>query len=887
MSEYISKNLAGVNVNEISGNPLQSDITFHGFTASPLLGTPQGISLYMDGVRMNQPFGDTVSWDLIPKNAISNMQLYSGSNPLFGLNTLGGAISIQTKDGRNNQGGAVQFTTGSWGRKLGEFEYGGVSKDNSVDYFVAGTWFNEEGWRDHSASDNKQLFTKLGWQGEKTSLKFTYAYSEGDMNGNGLVPRSMLASDYNRVYSWPDNTKNRSQFANLQWDHYFNDDLAFSGNVYYRHMNSSTLNGDVNNDVFPSVIIPGLNFGFAQTSSLPSTSARWLGQTIISNASGNSTLSVNDTTLLQRCLANVGVGQEAGEKCTGLLTGTTNSSENIGFSSQLTGTEKIWGFKNTFLLGGGFDFSKSHFKQSTQFGSLNANGSITPTGVYEVAASDIVSNDSLLDNAVNLKGKTDTASIFAADTFEVNDKFNITGSGRYNYTILTNSDQMKHYNTYIGNAYAAGLDDGYNFYNDTGTSTLPGETFTFAQLITAAQTSSPTTAMKKVDYNTPISSASLSGRHVYHRFNPSIGFTYDPIETLNLYGTYSEGSRAPTTIELGCANPEQPCKLPNSMAGDPDLKQVVAKTWSAGVRGKLNDLAWAADVYTTTNYDDIQFIGQSTSGDGYFSNVGKTKRQGFDLSFMQELGKWTLGGSYSYIDATYDSQETRTSNANGSGQLYCSKNNGTDCVITASDIATNAKIGYTSTSVGTDFAVTATQAAHLTTGTPVAGDIALNNNYTYWRQININKGDRLPLVPRNILKLNLGYKFDEKLSFSANTFTVSNANINGNENGGDSNGKIAGYTTLNLSAAYRATPEWLVFAKVSNVFDKQYETAGQLGVNGLSSSGVPTIAGSTATSSYASGISEAFVAPGAPRAAWIGVRYEFAGRKPSVSSNKD
>ena len=59
------------------------------------------------------------------------------------------------------------------------------------------------------------------------------------------------------------------------------------------------------------------------------------------------------------------------------------------------------------------------------------------------------------------------------------------------------------------------------------------------------------------------------------RFNPAAGVTYNARQGVNLYAGYSEGSRAPTSIELGCADPNQPCKLPNAMAGDPPLDQVV------------------------------------------------------------------------------------------------------------------------------------------------------------------------------------------------------------------------------------------------------------------------------------------------------------------------
>ena len=108
VADYLNRNFSGVNVSESADNPFQLDIYYHGFTASPLLGTPEGLSVYVDGVRVNESFGDTVNWDLIPESAISTVSLISGSNPVFGLNTLGGALSIQTKSGHDNPGTAAR-----------------------------------------------------------------------------------------------------------------------------------------------------------------------------------------------------------------------------------------------------------------------------------------------------------------------------------------------------------------------------------------------------------------------------------------------------------------------------------------------------------------------------------------------------------------------------------------------------------------------------------------------------------------------------------------------------------------------------------------------------------------------------------------------------------
>jgi iron complex outermembrane receptor protein len=98
MVDYLNNNFSGITVSESDGNPFQIDVYYHGFTASPLLGTPEGLSVYVDGVRVNESFGDTVNWDLIPEYAINTVSLISGSNPVFGLNTLGGALSVRTKN---------------------------------------------------------------------------------------------------------------------------------------------------------------------------------------------------------------------------------------------------------------------------------------------------------------------------------------------------------------------------------------------------------------------------------------------------------------------------------------------------------------------------------------------------------------------------------------------------------------------------------------------------------------------------------------------------------------------------------------------------------------------------------------------------------------------
>ena len=194
LSDFLNRRLNGVHLNEIQGNPYQSDLNYRGYTASPLLGTPQGMSIYMDGVRMNQAFGDSVSWDLIPRIAISEVTLLPGSNPLFGLNTLGGAVAVETKDGLSAPGMSLQLVYGSKQRRTAEMEHGGAFKD--LNWYAASNLFFDEGWRDSSPTNVRQFFGRLGWRPAKTDLNLKVSYANNSLTGNQLQEARLLARDY-------------------------------------------------------------------------------------------------------------------------------------------------------------------------------------------------------------------------------------------------------------------------------------------------------------------------------------------------------------------------------------------------------------------------------------------------------------------------------------------------------------------------------------------------------------------------------------------------------------------------------------------------------------------------------------------------------------------
>ncbi len=228
LTDFLNNNFSGISISESQDNPFQADVNYHGFTASPLLGTPEGLSVYVDGVRVNEAFGDTVNWDLIPEAAIANVTL-SGTNPAFGLNTLGGALAVQTKSGRSSPGTELQGYGGSFGRRAFEGATGGVA--GAFDYFLAGNYFDEDGWRDLSPSKVKQLFGKTGWQNGTTDLHLSYTWADTDLIGNGTTPESMLAVRRASIYSAPDFTNNKLNFVNATGSHLLSGDIVVSGNL--------------------------------------------------------------------------------------------------------------------------------------------------------------------------------------------------------------------------------------------------------------------------------------------------------------------------------------------------------------------------------------------------------------------------------------------------------------------------------------------------------------------------------------------------------------------------------------------------------------------------------------------------------------------------------
>ena len=243
LPELLKTQLASVNLNDVQNNPFQPDLQYRGFTASPLLGLPQGISVYLNGGRVNEAFGDTVHWDLMPLDAIDTVSLYSGSNPLFGQNTLGGALALRTKTGFSFNANEIDLQAGQFGQKAASVESGG--NNDHWAYYVNLNHYEEDGWRDYSPSEVQQLFTSLAYKSDKMHLDMNLFMADNELLGNGASPIELLDIEGREaVYTHPDQTNNELTHVNITGDFVLTNTLSLTANMFYRDTQTQSINGD-------------------------------------------------------------------------------------------------------------------------------------------------------------------------------------------------------------------------------------------------------------------------------------------------------------------------------------------------------------------------------------------------------------------------------------------------------------------------------------------------------------------------------------------------------------------------------------------------------------------------------------------------------------------
>ncbi len=672
LPQTLARQAPGVTVGNVSGNDFQPDLSYRGFDATAVSGTPIGLAVYQNGVRINEAFGDTVNWELIPENAIDRTAIIAG-NPIFGLNALGGAVTITMKNGFTWQGFEGDVRGGSFGRAQEEFQYGKQMGDYSV--YVAGTQINDGGWRADGNSQISNFYGDVGYKANGFESHLQLTAGDSQLGAAAFTPLQELQSNWNSIYTAPQTTENK--MAMLAWtgSYAYSPTLSFQGGAYLRGFNQKHVDGN-STDVEPCPPFSCLG------DDAPTPVHDTFGNVIPDLSNGGTT--------------------DLGE-----IDRNWTQSRSLGASVQAVDTDKLAGHDNTLTVGASLDYGWTRFNGNSQLGVVPAfvNNSLPVIGLPFL----IDEPDSFL-NPISVHANNTYTGVYALDTYSVNDRLTVTAGARFNYA-------------------------GINLDGENG--------------------------------------ALLNGFSNFFHVNPTVGFTYKLTPDINFYAGYAMTNRAPTPLELGCADPNNPCIIDGFLSSDPKLKQVVGQTFELGFRGQnalaplgpqWGKLQWSAGLFRTTLNNDILPLQSPANGFGFFSNVGTTLRQGAEVSAQWTGDKWSAYANYTYLDAIYLTTFMEPSPFNPSADA-------------------NGEIP-------------------ITNGTQVAG------------------------IPKNTVKIGVDYAVTDKWKVGADMVAASGQVIFGNENGALP--QVPGYAVFGLHTSYQVGKQVQVYGLIQNIFDQRYYTAGGL-----------------------------------------------------------
>ena len=609
LTDYLHSNTPSVTINSAQNNPLQPDLQFRGFSASPLLGLSQGLVVYQNGARVNEPLGDAVNWDLVSDSGIDRVSLLAGGNPLFGLNALGGAISLDMKTGFTYLGSAAEILGGSWGRVKSTLQAGG--NDGVWGYYANISFFREDGWRDLSDSDALNLYAGASYRGASFESDLGVFYADTDLIGNGSSPKGLLEISRKAIFTAPDITENEMKMFTLESKKYFGEAFSVTNNMFYRDVSTNSFNGDGSDYSVCELdagekLIDGFDEDKLELIGLDDDDVcedNVLGASSVPQLEDRLNAYFDDAELHFNL-------EDLTNKVYG---GTTFSSEAInnissrdqksyGLDLQSLYTSKFLQYDSVFFAGFGYHRGTSKFDSKTELATLDPISRSTQgrgLGTF------------LTDEETKVSTSSTTWSAYFLETVDYENLVSVSLGGRYNRTRVV-------------------LKDRTNLHPE------------------------------------------IEGRHLFQRFNPTVSGVLRFNSSVDLYASYSESSRAPTPIELACNDDvfeiaraaaslrgDDPddidfeCRLPNAFLADPPLDQVVAESIEVGSRGSFKRLNYQLSFFRTNSKNDIIF--QTTGrGRGLFSNVDNTRRQGIESSIAGKYHRLSWATSYSYIKATFE-----------------------------------------------------------------------------------------------------------------------------------------------------------------------------------------------------------------------------------------
>ena len=670
-----ARRMGSVNLNDEQGNPYQPDFVYRGFEASPISGIAEGLAVYQNGSRLNEALGDNVNWDLLPQFAVNRLTVQS-NNPAFGLNALGGAVTLDMKNAFNSPGGDIEVSHGNFGNTNGYAAYG--FRDGNIGAYAAIGGTKDGGFRFFSPTDLRQGYGDLGYEDDTTRIHASVTAANNYIGAVGPTPVEMLAADPRSVFTYPQSMHNEMQMLQLTGSFKATDAILLSASAYYRHFEQHLTDGNTT-DV-TQCTNDGDFFCLEGNSLYPDD--------VLYDNTGNQV----PTSVLPD-------GATPGE-----TDFTTTNTNTVGGAFQVTLTAPLGIMQNDFALGLSFDHSVTHYAAYGELGTIEPNLDVVGSGVIIDQGLSATASPPI-EEPVSVRPTTDYYGVFFTDTLSLTPNLAWTLSGRWNRAQIEVTD-------------------------------LLGE--------------------------------GLDSSHSFQRFNPGTGITYKLSDAMTAYIGYSEANRAPTAGELNCADPNSPCILDAFLVSDPDLKQVVSRTYELGLRGhfmtadKVTRVQWYADVFRTQNSNDITLLATDINGFGFFANSGTTRRQGIEAGFTFTDGQWEGNFSYTLLDATFRENLTLASNS------------------------------------------------------PDADDDG---------NIFVTLGNKIPLTPRNRVTFGLDYSLSPQWKIGGDVRYTSSQFLVGDESNQEA--PLPGFTVTNFHTSYAFSPgaQGLeVFGGVDNAFNKTYYT---------------------------------------------------------------
>lgn len=551
LASALAREVPGISLAEASGNPWQAAITWRGYGVSALQGTEQGMAVYLDGVRFNQPFGDILTLDLLPEAALAGAELREAS-PIYGRNALGGAILLSTVGGKQRPGLQGSVAADSFGGFGGSASWGG---DNA---FLAIEAVEDEGWRDDSPSSLLRGFGSFDLAREEWGIEVKLLGATTQLFGNGVAPVELLDADYDAVFTKPDITDSRFARATVLPYLEIGPTSRLQGVLHYQYLRRTSANGDLaefgacDND--RSILCVGEeDEGFEE---------------VLRDSASGAAIAI-DPEIDEYAVFNRGREQ------------THGGGAGLQFLDE---RETALG-ERRLALGVQFDNYRTRFHARSELGALLEDRSVDALGT------DIVSDEGGI-TPVSVTSKLRDIALYASAEIPLTQWLAAEVGLRWSHNRVELVD-------HIGTA--------------------------------------------------------LNGRHLFRQFSPSIEFDIEAADGLELSFAFAETSRNPTPAELSCADPEAPCALANFFVADPPLNPVTTRNWQAGASYEAGALTMRGGLWRSDSRNDIRHIASGIRGRAYFANLGRSRRQGFDLALDWRGGPWALGADYALTDARFRS----------------------------------------------------------------------------------------------------------------------------------------------------------------------------------------------------------------------------------------